>query len=214
MRRVLLAALLFAWPTAVRAQAAEAEPAQAREEAEPPPEEATPSPEEAEATLREQAGRLAMQRGDLEGARADLARAFALAPTPARGWALADAQGALLETTDQAATLRALLELAPDDERAAEARARLAVLDASAPTEAGPVEEPPAETADVPAPPAEEEEEERDIFDEPWLWAIVGVVAVGLILTTVIVTEDPGVQDPIPGTAGAVDGVVYTLVAW
>ncbi|MCA9607038.1 MAG: hypothetical protein KC619_15640, partial [Myxococcales bacterium] len=180
--------------------------------------------EETEARLREQAGRLAMQRGELEEARADFARAFALAPTPARGWALADAQGALLETTNQAATLRALIDLDPSHERAPEARARLVVLDASlasAEVETAEVDTTAAPTTDAAPAPAEiatptetAGEEERDVCDEPWFWAIVAVAAVGLVVTASVLTGDPGVQDPIPGTAGEVDGVVYTLVAW
>lgn len=210
MRRVLVATLLVLVPGAAWAQ--DAAPPEAPTEAPVAP----PSPEETEAGLREQAGRLAMQRGDLEGACADFARAFALAPTVDRGWTLADAQGALGEANALEATLRALLELAPEHARAAEARARLTVLEtrhAPAVDEAAPPPDEPPE--DVPAPPAAPaEEEEHDLLDEPWLWVIFAVAAVGGIVTALVLTGDPGVEDPIPGTAGEVDGIVYTLVAF
>lgn len=201
MRRIFAALALFAIaPSGALAQ--EDVPAPERTA----PVVAEPSPEEAEARLREQAGALAMRRGDLEGARADLARAFALAPTPERGWALADAEGALGEADALTETLRALVALAPDHPRAAEAQARLTVLE-SRPGRAVP--EPPA--APAPAPPAEEEaEEEHDLLDEPWLWAIVAVVAGGAFVTALILTGDPGVEDPIPGDGG----IVATLVEW
>ncbi len=201
--RPLLIALLALAPAAVHAQ----EPAPPSGDPVVEQASAAPSPEELEARLREQAGALALRRGDLEGARTDLARAFELAPTPERGWALADAQGALGEPDALSTTLRALIELAPDHPRAAEAQARLTVLD-SRPGRAAP-EPPPAPAPSAPAP-AEAEEEEHDLLDEPWLWAIVAVVAGGAFVTALILTGDPGVEDPIPGDGGT----VLTLLEW
>ncbi|MBX3275010.1 MAG: hypothetical protein KF729_32395 [Sandaracinaceae bacterium] len=199
MRSVALLVLLgLCPPRAVAQDAPEREPAPLAAE----------DPAEEEAALRDAAGALALRRGDLAGARADFARAFELAPTAARGWALADVFGALGDAAAQARALRALLGIADDHPRAAEWRARLAVLDAraEAPVEAAPAGDPPPASSEPP--PAEPS---RDVLDEPWLWAIVAVVAIAGIAVALALTSGPGLEEPIAGDAG---DVAYTLVAW
>jgi len=234
MRSALLALLLLAPASlAVAQDAPEDEGSTSSErggdEGSSAGEEGSESPAEAEARLRSRAGVLALRRGDLEDALADFERAWALAPTPERGWALADAQSALGRREALRETYRSLLELAPDHARAAEARARLAVLEAAAvpepPAEATPTEatelDDPADAADPDGADrsdedasdegASDEDDEWTILDEPWFWIVAAVVAVGGVAAALILTADPGTEDPIPGDDGF---VVRTLVEW
>ncbi|HJL17558.1 MAG TPA: hypothetical protein RMH99_17980, partial [Sandaracinaceae bacterium LLY-WYZ-13_1] len=156
--------------------------------------------------------RLAQERGRLEEALEDFRRAHALAPSAAHLLALAEMLDALRRDAALIPVYRELLELAPAHPRAAEVRARLAILEGTARV-------PAAGGADAPAGAevavddgdgaSAEEDEEWDLFDEPWFWAVVAVVVGGGLVAALFLTSGEGVQDPVPGSDG---GVIRTLV--
>lgn len=153
-----------------------------------------------EVALRVESAALARRAGRLEDALADLERAHALDPSPERLWAVAQILDALRRDEALAEAYRRYLEQAPEGAHAAEARARLAVIESLTPR-AVPEEE---RSAPAPSTPV------RQWWEEPWLWAVIGIVAVGAIAVAIFASgSTSGTQAPLPGDDGV---VVRTLV--
>ncbi|MGF1464932.1 MAG: hypothetical protein ACFCGT_02260 [Sandaracinaceae bacterium] len=172
---------------------------------------AAPTPADREAALRTRAGDLARQAGRLAEAADDYAAADALAPSEARLWARIEVLTALRSDEELAEAYAAYLARYPDGPRAAEVRARLAIL--RGPAAAGPAEGGGAGAVDIGPAAAEGPEGERPsgrkVIDEPWFWAVIGIGAVSLLVTTLVLAGSGGVQDPLPGDGGF---VVRTVV--
>ena len=134
-----------------------------------------------EADLRTRTAELARDAGRLDDALADLRRAREIDPTPERTWAVAVLLDAMGRAPEAAQQYRDYLGAAPIGAHAAQARARLDAMHAPA----------------------------RAFYEEPWLWVIIGVIAIGAVATGLIVGAQGGTQGPIPGDDGA---VVRTLV--
>lgn len=164
-----------------------------------------PDAAEQEARLRVEAGRLARAQGRLEEALEDFRRAHAIAPTLDRLWSVAEVLEALRRDRELLDAYRAYLELAPEsDARAAEVRARAAVLERTLAAPSTSIDEE-AAASGAEAPPARE----HTVLDEPWFWAVVAVAGAAVIAGLLFGTAGPGVEAPIPGDHGV---VVRTLM--
>jgi len=163
---------------------------------------------DAEAHALFEAGRLAFSAGHYEDAYDRFSQAYLLSERPELLFNLGAAADRLRRDAQALDHYRAYLAAVPDSPERANVEHRIAILDGSAhddePTVA--VATPPTPTpAPAPAP------AETPIWEQWWLWTIIGAVVIGgAIGIAVAVSTPPSTASPSPGDVGP-GGVVLTL---
>lgn len=150
------------------------------------------------------AGRAAFDEGHYEEAYASFAEAHRLSARPELLYNMGRAADRLRRDALAVEHYRAFLRVVPDTPRRLEVERRIATIEGAATAVPVPVA---SENSPPTAPPAT-----REIWEEWWLWAIVGVVVVGggVAIGVGVGTASPATESPIPGDVGP-GGVVFAL---
>lgn len=172
---------------------------------------------DAEARNLFEAGRLAMNDGRFEDALGYFERAYELSGRPELLYNVAAMAERLGDDVRTVEALEDYLEGVPDaqDRRAVERRIELLrqrVHEAEEPVvvptpeqTARAAETSPASAAVAAPDPVADEQERPRMVRRWWFWTLVGAVVVGGAVTAgVLLSRDPGVEDPEPGTNGVV----------
>ncbi len=177
------------------------------DEVAPPPDtepsDATVDLADAEARALFEAGSVAFEAGDFERALEHFSRAYELSQRPRLLYNVGLAADRLRHDQQALDAFERYLDAEPNSPHRDTVEPRIhALREAIAAHER---EEQQAAAARLALEQRVDEAEHQSVFSRWWFWTIVGVVAVAAAATVIVVLSiDPGVQDPIPGTQGAV----------
>lgn len=169
-----------------------------------------PTDRDAEAHALFEAGRMAFTEGHYEDAYERYAEAYRLSQRPELLYNMGSAADRLRRDELALEHYRAFLIAVPDTPQRLDVEHRIAILERAAPDDRAPAVPPVVVVAPAAAPP--EQQRDPEIWEQWWLWTILGVVVVGagVGIGVGVATASPSMEAPIPGDVGP-GGVVLTL---
>ncbi len=170
-----------------------------------------PTDRDAEAHVLFEAGRIAFTEGHYEDAYERYAEAYRLSERPELLYNMGSAADRLRRDELALEHYRAFLSALPDTPQRLDVEHRIAILEGAAADDRAPVVVV-APTAPIDAAPADAPVRETPIWDQWWLWTIVGVVVVGagIGIGVGVASASPSTAPAVPGDIGP-GGVVLAL---